>query len=118
MSEILVEVVPPVSTVGDLGPRISLPERFQDRAAEIANSVADIAESLRDGLARRLRADPADSIGLNGVEVEFSVNLQSEAGVVIARASANAGFSVRLTWKPRSRASADADQLPAPSGDG
>jgi hypothetical protein len=118
MSEILVEVVSPVSTAGDLGPRISLPERFQDRAAEVANSVADIAESLRDGLARRLRADPADSIGLDGVEMEFSVNLQSEAGVVIARASANAGFSVRLTWKPGSRASADSAQLPAPPGGG
>jgi hypothetical protein len=101
MSEILVEVVSSASTAGDLSARSLLPERFQQRAVEVADSVADVAVMLRDSLARRLDGEPKSTMGLETVDIEFSVNLQSETGVVIARASANAGFRVRLSWKHR-----------------
>lgn len=102
MGEILVEVVPSASTAGDLSSRTLLPERFQQRATEVADSVADVAESMRDLLDQRLQRDSTDGLALDAVDIEFSVNLQSEAGVIIARASASAGFRVRLSWKLQS----------------
>jgi hypothetical protein len=97
MGEILVEVEPVLS--GDLAARPAVPEKFQDRAAEIANSVADVAEQFRDQLAERVATTPESrGWGLDQVELSFQVSVQVQGGVVI-KATGGATFGVKLTWK-------------------
>ncbi|WP_330342402.1 hypothetical protein [Streptomyces sp. NBC_00557] len=118
LDEVLVEVQ--ASANGDLGPRIAVPEAFERRAAEIADSVAAVAERFRARLTERLRegsgatdepeaqgrtpvpvADPdAPEWGLEEVELRFDLSLQAEGGVLI-KATAGGTFSVRLAWKTR-----------------
>ena len=99
MSEIYVEVLPRGTTTGDLAPRIAVPELFANRVGEIGDSLAEIAKKLREKLENVLTVGPSNSWKLEEVELKFSLDLQSEAGVVIARASAKAGFEASLTWK-------------------
>jgi hypothetical protein len=89
-AEVLYEVegsVPgPVSNEGivqDLRPRL-------DAVLEV---VKDTAESVHTSLARiSTKARP------DGVDVTFGIKLTGEAGVVFARASADATFEITLKW--------------------
>ena len=44
-------------------------------------------------------ADRAGAWSLDGVNLSFEMALQAGAGVVIAKASASATFSIDITWK-------------------
>ena len=99
MTQMYVEVVPRTSKSGDLAPRIPTPELFNDRIDEIGDSIGEIAIKLRDRLERALPPQPQPRWGLDEIELKFSLDLESEAGVIVARASAKAGFEVTLTWK-------------------
>ena len=98
MGEIVVRVVPPPERAGELG-GATLTERFIDRVDELAESIGDIARRLRS----RLDADLADKTEagwkLDEVTLTFSLDLEAEAGVVVAKARTSAGFEVTLTWK-------------------
>lgn len=59
--------------------------------AAIAN-VKSAAEAMIDGL--KSLAKPADAVSL-----EFGIKLTAETGAVIAKASADAHFIVKLEWK-------------------
>jgi hypothetical protein len=101
MTDIYVEVRPRQSTAGDLSPRIAVPELLSQRIDEIGDSLRDIALKL----SRRLDEFAASSEKnwqLGEVELKFSLDLEAEAGVVIARTSATAGFEATLTWKAKS----------------
>ncbi len=102
MGEILVQVVPQYSDdLGDLGsqPRVA-PELFRSRISEIGDSLADIANSLRAQLEQKLTKDAAGhGWSLGSVELKFSLDLETEVGVIISRAKASAGFEVTLGWK-------------------
>lgn len=96
MAQIYVEVRPHPATEGDLAP--ALPELLSKRVDEIGDSLQEIA--LR--LSRRLSefaTDPVKNWQVGEVELKFSMDLETEAGVIIARTSASAGFEVTLTWK-------------------
>ena len=93
--EILVEVRP-LSTSGDLAPHAAVPEEFRTRARDIADSIADIAEQFQSRLSLVLR-QPTSELSVQSVEIEFNIALQAEAGVIIAKATAGATFTARLT---------------------
>jgi Trypsin-co-occurring domain 1 len=38
---------------------------------------------------------------LSDMELKFSLDLEAEAGVIIARTTASAGFEATLTWSKR-----------------
>ena len=100
MAEIYVEIRPRRSTAGDLAPRIAVPELLSQRIDEIGDSLRDIALKL----SRRLDEFAAGSEKnwrLGEVEIKFSLDLEAEAGVVIARTSATAGFEATLSWKAK-----------------
>jgi NTP-dependent ternary system trypsin peptidase co-occuring protein len=69
------------------------------------HDVRDAAEStlrvFRDGRARP-----------DGIEVEFGIKLNAEAGVVIAKSSVEGHFTVKLSWS-RSHSQADDEARPA-----
>jgi hypothetical protein len=102
VTDIYVQVVPDAESAGDLSPESALTERLSQRADEIAATLADVADRLKTGLDART-AEPSGGDGWNLAEVQlrFSLDLQAEAGVVVARTSTRAAFVASLTWKSR-----------------
>lgn len=96
--EILVEVHP-LATSGDLAPQVSVPEEFRRRAGEIAEGITEIADQFRAKLGRILKKDESGDWGVESIELGFNIVVKAEAGVVIAKTSAGATFSARLTLK-------------------
>lgn len=97
--QILVEVRPRAGLEGDLGP--SLPAKLLDRIDEIGESLNEIADRLStrlDDLASQQAANEK-RWRLREVEVTFSMDLESEVGVIVARTKATAGFEAKLTWR-------------------
>ena len=99
MGEIYVEVLPKATVAGDLAPQVPTFELLEGRIGEIGDSLGWVAVKLRDQLEERLPVEPKPRWALEEVEVMFSVDLESEAGVIVARASAKAGFEATLKWK-------------------
>jgi NTP-dependent ternary system trypsin peptidase co-occuring protein len=97
MGEIMIEVLPIHSPGGNLSARTVLPESFTARSAEIADSFAQIGETLTARL-DQLRAED-HKWGLAEVTVELGLAVQAESGVVIIKASAGATFKATLTWR-------------------
>lgn len=95
-AEILLEVTPR-SVSGDLAPRTTVPEDFRRRASEIADSVAGVANEFRSRLGSVLQAPAKGEWGVDSIEIKFEVAVQAETGIVIAKASTAATFSVTLT---------------------
>ena len=95
-AKVLLEVNPPFAS-GDLAPHAALPEEFRKRAAEIADSVAEVADQFRTRLASVMHAPVEKQWGVESVKIEFKVAVQAGAGVVIAKASTTATFSVTVT---------------------
>jgi len=96
--EILLEVRPR-SVSGDLGPGVTMPEQFRRRAAEVADSIAEIADQFRSRLERVLQKPADPGWTTDTIELRFDIAVQAEAGVVIARATTGATFSAKLTLK-------------------
>jgi len=99
MTEILVPAVKPGTQDGDLwgASELAIPERFADRAAELADTVAEISRTLRTRLEEQLRAD-SGRLAVSEVSLSFSLELQAETGILVARASAAGTFTVTITW--------------------
>jgi Trypsin-co-occurring domain 1 len=96
--KILLEVRP-ASMSGDLGPGLAMPEQFQQRASEIAGSVAEVASQFRLRLEKELKPSSVPGWHMDSIELRFDIAVQAEAGVIIARASSGATFSAKLTMK-------------------
>ena len=76
-----------------------------DRVSRLGDAVRDSAETLQQALTRvrpavaavfgsmRTLPEPPEKIS-----VEFGIRLTAEAGVVVARASTEANFTVTLEW--------------------
>jgi hypothetical protein len=99
--EIRVEVVPHPGYVGDLGPA-DLMDKFSDRVGELGAALAGVAARLRDSLEGKLVEPSGSAWELTEVGLELSLNLESEVGVIISRATAGAAFHASLTWSRRS----------------
>src|SRR5437867_2393537 len=98
MTEIVVEVRPHPGRAGELaGP--NLLERFETRVSELGESPARIAMSLKGDLEARIDDDASGPWSLDEVELEFSLDLEAEAGIVVARGATRAGFHAKLTWR-------------------
>ena len=88
-------------TAGDLGPsRASLPEDFRRRAAEIADSISEVADQFRTRLEHVMKPDEGNW-GVDSIDIKFDITVQAEAGVLIAKASTGATFSAKLTLKAK-----------------
>jgi hypothetical protein len=101
MTEIYVEVRPGINADGDLTSLADLRQKLADRIDDIGAGLKEIATQL----ARRLDDLAAGANAkwhLDEVEVSFSLDLEAEAGVVVARTKAAAGFEAKLTWKAAS----------------
>jgi hypothetical protein len=76
-------------------PRPTL-ESFRDRAADIAGTVTDVAQNLKEQFDAAL--DKGAGLAPDCVEIEFGMELLAETGIVIVKASAGCTFTVKLTW--------------------
>src|SRR5579859_5067884 len=95
---ILLEVRP-AATSGDLGPGAAIPEKFTARAAEIADSIADVVEHFRSRLGAALHHQDRSGWQAGSIEIGFDIAVQAETGIVIAKATAGATFSAKLVLK-------------------
>jgi Trypsin-co-occurring domain 1 len=96
MTEIKVEVIAEDTGEVAFGPK-RLPN-FAERVSELGDSLNEIAGALRERLGE-LGKSAADGWDLDEVNLTFSLDLQADAGVIVARASSKAGFQAALTWK-------------------
>jgi hypothetical protein len=71
-------------------------ESFRDRAGEIAETITEVAASLKEHLNSTLEQN--ESLVPDQIEVNFGLELQAGASAVITRVSAGCTFTVRLTW--------------------
>jgi hypothetical protein len=63
----------------------------------------DALESVRDGAVSALKKFRDEVLDPDGVEIQFGVRFNAEAGAVLAKTSAEGHLSVKLTWsRPRS----------------
>jgi hypothetical protein len=99
-SEIKVRVIPVPGREGELTGE-KLTERFADRVHELGGSLGEIANELRAQLDATLQEDRAVDWRLSQVGLTFSLDLEAEAGVVVAKAKTSAGFEASLTWTRR-----------------
>jgi hypothetical protein len=93
--DIKVEVIPSAEHLGELSSPVV--ERLLDRIDDIGDCVDAVAERLAERLAN-LATSP-ENWGLDEIELGFSLDLEAEAGVIVARAKTTAAFSVNLKWK-------------------
>ena len=102
MSELLVEVRPNVSAQdrGNLASSASAAaEKFITRSDDIVESIVCVSSRMQVELDKRYDADSPADWSLDTLELSFGLTLQAESGVIIAKASAGATFSVRLSLK-------------------
>jgi hypothetical protein len=71
-------------------------ESFRDRAGEIAETITEVATSLKEHLDSML--EHREGLVPDQVEVNFGVELQAGASAVITRITAGCTFTVRLSW--------------------
>jgi hypothetical protein len=98
-SEINVRVVPDPARAGELTGGEQLMERFADRVGELGASLGEIANELRSQLDASLTSDSGHAWRLDEICLTFSLDLEAQAGIVIAKAKTSAGFEASLTWK-------------------
>jgi hypothetical protein len=97
MGEIKVQVVPDPTKAGQLTGRTQT-EKLGDRIDELGASLGSIANSLRARLEETLEKEDEVAWKLDEVALTFSLDLEAEAGVVVAKAKTTAGFEAKLTW--------------------
>ncbi|MGW4324989.1 CU044_2847 family protein [Nocardia sp. NPDC004573] len=68
---------------------VEVKRRFEDALADIQHAAAAALAVFRDG---ELKPD--------GVELEFGIKLNAEAGAVIAKTSLEGHLTVKLSWNP------------------
>ncbi|MGW1173574.1 CU044_2847 family protein [Kitasatospora sp. NPDC002543] len=81
-------------------------DAVRDLPASLGSALEPVTDMARTVLRRLRDAGPAE------VEVEFGVDLATEAGVVITKTSANCHLTVRMVWR-KGEAEAPAGQAPA-----
>jgi hypothetical protein len=99
VTEIYVEVRPGPRAAGDLTSVADLRQKLTDRIDDVGNGLKEIATSLSRRLDDLAAAAAHSTWHLGEVEITFSLDLEAEAGVVVARTKAGAGFEAKLTWK-------------------
>ena len=72
--------------------------RTSDGVLEAGQRLESAMGSVRD--AAQATLDAFKKLSPETVEVEFGIKLAGEAGALIAKASAEGHFTVRLTWSP------------------
>lgn len=99
MGDVLIQVSPVVGEViysEDLGPVPPTLESFRARAGEVAETITEVATSLKEHLDSMLKHK--EGLAPDQVEVNFGLELQVGANAVITKATAGCTFTVRLTW--------------------
>jgi hypothetical protein len=101
MADIFVQVVPrQQGDEGYMAAQASVgPESFSNRATEIADGISGVANAIRADLEKKIVRGVDLPFALKEIELKFSLDLEAEAGIIIARAKTTAGFEVTLTWK-------------------
>jgi hypothetical protein len=97
-SSIVVYVEPDPRFAGEASGQV-LPEKLAERIDELGDGLGKIANDLRARLDATLESDDGSGWGLEEVQLSFSLGLEAEAGIVVAKAKTAAGFEAALTWR-------------------
>jgi Trypsin-co-occurring domain 1 len=100
MTSIDVEVRPARNEKGLIAPGVPSVEDFRNRVPEVADSIREIAEAIQTKLDAGDQAQlSAARWMMDSAQLTFQMGLEAGAGVIIAKASASATFSIQITWK-------------------
>jgi hypothetical protein len=98
MSEVLIQVSPASRAEGgqDLAPRV--PEKFQNRAAEITAAITDITKELSPQVAELLKVDGSSPWSIDELQLTFGISAQAGSNIVIVNVRGQATFTVSVKW--------------------
>lgn len=99
MGDVLIQVSPAAGQViysEDLGLIPPTLESFRARAGDVAETITEVATSLKEHLDSMLKHK--EGLAPDEVEVNFGLELQAGASAVITKVAAGCTFTVRLTW--------------------
>jgi len=97
MSQLLVEVSATDSYGENLTP--AKPQEFMGKAKDIADAIVEVARDLGRHLNQSMKAGSADGpFEVTSLEVGFGVTVQSEASILVVKASGQATFNAKVTW--------------------
>ena len=98
VTEIRVQVVPKSDDCGFIeysGSPSS--ELFRKRVADLGNSITEISLAMKRHF-DELDFSQNSAWAMDQVCLTFSLDLEAEAGVILAKAKSSAGFEVGITW--------------------
>jgi hypothetical protein len=104
VGDVLIQVSPVAGQAiysEDLGPVLPPLETFRARAGEVAETITEVATSLKEHLDSTLKHQ--EGLAPDEVEVSFGLELQAGASAVITKVTAGCTFTVRLTWTRHSQ---------------
>jgi hypothetical protein len=99
MTKIDVLVLPDINEDGLIAPGVPTVEDFRSRAADVADSITEIAQTVQARLDAGDQEQHSARWAMDSAQLSFQMALQAGAGVVIAKATASATFSIQITWK-------------------
>jgi hypothetical protein len=80
---------------------VQLMSRGADGVVEAGRRLEDALASVRDAASASLKV--LSTLSPDAMEIEFGIKLAGEAGALIAKASTEGHFTVKLSWTPDSR---------------
>ncbi|MBB2948920.1 class 3 adenylate cyclase [Actinoplanes lutulentus] len=90
---VFVEVSAAPGSLENVGRTTEIIGKASETLEQALAQIRPAAEAIRDSV--RSLAEPPDR-----VSVEFGVKVTAEAGVVVARATSEANFTVKMEWGP------------------
>jgi hypothetical protein len=82
----------------------SITRKPGDVVHDVRGRLEEALENTRHAAVLAMKTFRDKSIDPDGVELEFGIKLNAEAGAVIARSSVEGHFAVKLTWARSSKA--------------
>ena len=98
LRNVSIEVRPDPDTMDDTSIGDHLTEDLALRVDEVGDSVVAISERFASRLDTPALNDPPLGWRVDEVEIGFSIDLEADAGLVIARVGTKAGFHVNIKW--------------------
>lgn len=75
--------------------------RGEDGIVEAGRRLEDALASVRDAANASLKV--LSKLSPDAIEIEFGIKLAGEAGALIAKASTEGHFTVKMSWTPESK---------------
>jgi Trypsin-co-occurring domain 1 len=101
VTDVEIAVTPPLGSLNDLGPGVTVTEKLEERIGDISASLEAVVEGLKGKLTSMMASAESGAVTLEEISLSFTLELQAEAGVLIAKGTAKTGISANLKWRKK-----------------